>query len=48
VQEQGNEVLREIFPSIVGIPDAFEQIHSIVLDILPCHLETEFFFRYLT
>lgn len=48
VQELGSGELRVTFPGIVGIPDAFDQIRSIVLDILPCHLETEFFFRYLT
>ena len=31
-----------------GIPADFEQIQSIILDILPCHLAVEFYFRYLT
>lgn len=47
-QELGGGGLRVSFPGIVGIPKEFDQIRSIVLDILPCHLETEFFFRYLT
>lgn len=47
-QELSGEVLRVTFPGIVGIPEEFDQIRGIVLDILPCHLETEFFFRYLT
>ena len=46
--EMGNGKLRIIFPEVVGVPEEFEQIRSIILDILPCHLETEFFFRYLT
>ena len=28
--------------------EAFERIREIVLEILPCHLEVEFWFRYLT
>ena len=37
-----------IFPDVGGQPPEFEQIRDIVLDILPCHLEVEFYFRYLT
>ena len=40
--------LRVIFPGVGGIPAEFEQIKKIILDILPCHLEVEFYFRYLT
>lgn len=40
--------LRIIFPKTAGIPAEFEQIRKIILDILPCHLEVEFYFRYLT
>lgn len=40
--------LRIIFPGVGGIPAEFEQIKKIILDILPCHLEVEFYFRYLT
>lgn len=40
--------LRVTFPEVGGIPPEFEQIQEIVLDILPCHLEVEFYFRYLT
>lgn len=40
--------LRVIFPGVGGVPAAFEQIKRIILDILPCHLEVEFYFRYLT
>ena len=31
-----------------GVPEEFREIENIVLDILPCHLEVEFYFRYLT
>lgn len=40
--------IRVIFPDIIGIPEGFEQIRDIILDIIPCHLEVEFYFRYLT
>lgn len=40
--------IRVIFPDVVGIPEGFEQIREIILDIIPCHLDVEFYFRYLT
>lgn len=40
--------LRVHFPGVGGVPENFERIRKIILDILPCHLETEFVFRYLT
>ena len=40
--------LRVIFPETAGVPAEFPQIQKIILDILPCHLEVEFYFRYLT
>ena len=46
--ELGDGALRVLFPGTVGIPEAFERIREIVLEILPCHLEVEFWFRYLT
>ena len=39
---------RVIFPEVAGIPAEFEQIRGIILDILPCHLAVEFYFRYQT
>ena len=36
------------FPNTVGVPDEFSQAESIILDIIPCHLLVEFYFRYLT
>ncbi len=36
------------FPDTVGVPEEFAQVKSIILDIIPCHLLTEFYFRYLT
>ena len=43
-----NAISRVIFPKTAGVPAEFEQIRKIILDILPCHLEVEFYFRYLT
>lgn len=40
--------LRVIFPEVAGIPPEFSQIREIILEILPCHLDVEFYFRYLT
>lgn len=40
--------LRVVFPATAGVPEAFEQIEKIILDILPCHLNVEFYFRYMT
>lgn len=47
-QELGGGVLRVLFPEVAGVPEGFDQIESIILDILPCHLSVEFYFRYLT
>lgn len=40
--------VRVTFPNTAGIPEEFDRIAEIILDIIPCHLETEFYFRYLT
>ena len=40
--------VRVIFPQTAGIPAEFDQIAQIILDIIPCHLNVEFYFRYLT
>ena len=48
VIELGTNQVRVIFPDTVGIPAEFEQIEKIVMDILPCHLGVDFYFRYLT
>ena len=46
--EMGDGQLRVIFPEVAGEPEGFDQIQRIILDILPCHLGVEFYFRYLT
>ena len=40
--------LRVTFPDVGGVPEEFDRISQIILDILPCHLEVEFYFFYLT
>ena len=40
--------VRIIFPEVAGVPDGFAQMERIILDLIPCHLETEFYFRYIT
>ena len=40
--------IRIVFPEVAGIPEGFEQIRDMILDIIPCHLDVEFYFRYLT
>ena len=49
VEETGRfGYVRVVFPDTVGMPQDFQQIRSIILDILPCHLDVEFYFRFLT
>ncbi len=45
-QKQGT--VKVWFPNTVGVPEEFTQVKDIILDIIPCHLLTEFYFRYLT
>lgn len=37
-----------IFPGIPGVPEGFEQLKKIVEDILPPHLEIQYWLRYIT
>lgn len=36
------------FPEVPGIPEGYEQMRRIIEDILPCHLEVEYVFWYIT
>lgn len=47
-EEKADGGLRVVFPQTAGIPEGFDRIRGIILDILPCHLEVEFYFRYMT
>lgn len=40
--------VRVTFPDTAGEPDNFGRIREIITDIIPCHLEIEFYFRYIT
>ena len=40
--------VRVIFPHTAGVPERFEQIRQVIDELIPCHLETEYYFRYLT
>ena len=49
VQETGRfGWVKIVFPDVAGIPEGFDQIRDIILDIIPCHLAVEFDFHYLT
>lgn len=36
------------FPRVPGVPDGFEELCAIIEDILPCHLNVEYVFWYVT
>ncbi len=40
--------VRVSFPDVRGIPENFSQVKQIILDILPVHLDVEFFFNLMT
>lgn len=45
--QQVNRV-RVRFPGVMGVPDGFAQMKIIIEDILPCHLDIWYYFRYCT
>ena len=45
-EEKGT--VRVTFPQVAGEPEDFARIRDIILEIMPCHLAVEFYFRYLT
>lgn len=47
VEAGTNHVMVE-FPDTAGVPQDFDLIEKIIMDILPCHLDVEFRLRYLT
>ena len=36
------------FPEVPGIPDGFDEMRSIIEDILPCHLEIVYVYWFVT
>ena len=41
-------VVRVTFPQVAGEPEDFARIRDIILEIMPCHLQVDFYFRFLT
>jgi hypothetical protein len=41
-------VVRVSFPGIMGVPAGFDRVQIIIEDILPCHLEIDYDFRFVT
>ena len=49
VSETGEPGVVEVrFPDVPGIPDGFEQLRRIIEDILPCHLQINYVYWYIT
>lgn len=49
VRETGEPGAVEVFfPDVPGIPDGFEQLKKIIEDILPCHLQVNYVYWYIT
>lgn len=49
VSETGERDVVEVrFPDVPGIPDGFEQLRKIIEDILPCHLQVNYIYWYIT
>lgn len=49
VSETGEQGVVEVrFPDVPGVPDGFEQLRKIIEDILPCHLQVNYVYWYLT
>lgn len=44
--EQG--VVRVTFPQVAGEPETLRASRDIILEIQPCHLQVDFYFRFLT
>ena len=36
------------FPDVPGIPEEFEKLHAIIQEIIPCHIEIDYQFWYIT
>ncbi len=49
VSETGETGVVEVrFPDVPGIPDGFQQLKTIIEDILPCHLQVNYVYWYIT
>lgn len=49
VSETGQTGVVEVrFPDVPGIPDGFEGLRRIIEEIIPCHLQVEYVYWYIT
>jgi len=49
VQETNDPSVVEVrFPDVPGIPDSFDTLQKIIEDILPCHLQINYIFWFIT
>ncbi len=49
VSETGETGVVEVrFPDVPGIPDGFQQLRTIIEEILPCHLQVNYVYWYIT
>lgn len=49
VSETGETGVVEVrFPDVPGIPDGFQQLKEIIEEILPCHLQVNYVYWYIT
>lgn len=49
VSETGERGVVEVrFPDVPGVPDGFEQLKKIIEDIIPCHLQVNYVYWYIT
>lgn len=49
VSETGEPGVVEVrFPDVPGVPEGFQQMRRIIEDILPCHLQVDYVYWYIT
>lgn len=48
VEEAGVGTVTVSFPGVTGIPPGFQEMKKIIEDILPAHLDIQYWFSYLT
>lgn len=48
VEETGVGAVTVSFPGVAGVPEGFESLKKIIEDILPAHLDVQYWFWYLT
>lgn len=43
-----DQVVEVAFPGVAGVPDDFDRVQSIIERMLPCHLEVQYIYNYIT